>query len=499
MPVKSTPKISVNKSNEFVIEFSNFYQGYSPAAHINPLTELGSGGHASVMTNVDILDPTHITQGPGLADLTNGTQAGVVDQLITFILDQPTSADVSFVLGTTKLFKISSTAVASGGSPSWPRTITNMTDGESLIELKGNLYYFYNTSSAGDIGKYDLVSTFTDAWGSVSPTGAAALQKALHPVGKKEDIMVFGNGRYVGTYIVATNTLAPTKLDFGNDAEVADVVFHANQWLIAVNYGATGSNRTQSQILLWDGGAVSSILDDEAAVGLQRIGFIMPIGGIVYVAYQDLTFSAGYMIGYLSGRKIVPIGYFTGTLPGFHQKTQFKNTILYVANALIWSTGAVLDDLPIQTSQLADGGYATVGALAAPFGTPMVASSDGGSNHRLAKFSGFDITGNWKSVVVPTVSGRMMGQIDEVVVMTKHLGSSARCDLKFEYNQAQSTTTLVQITTAGKRRHIFTGESFNFSSDGIEDIRLFLDWSNGNAGADCAIRKVFIKGHYIKD
>jgi len=53
-------------------------------------------------------------------------------------------------------------------------------------------------------------------------------------VAKKEDIMLFGNGRYVGTYISSTTTLAPTKLDFGADTEVADVCFHANQWWIAV-------------------------------------------------------------------------------------------------------------------------------------------------------------------------------------------------------------------------------------------------------------------------
>ena len=92
------------------------------------------------------------------------------------------------------------------------------------MELKGNLYYFFNKSSGGEIGKFDLASTFDHDWGSTVPTGAC-LAKAPHPVEVKEDIMVFGNGRYLGVYFTDDNKLSPTKLDFGNNNEVADVVF----------------------------------------------------------------------------------------------------------------------------------------------------------------------------------------------------------------------------------------------------------------------------------
>ena len=68
------------------------------------------------------------------------------------------------------------------------------------MELKGNLYYFLINLRGGEIGKFDLASTFDHDWGSTVPTGAAALQKAPHPVEVKEDIMVFGNGRYLGVY-----------------------------------------------------------------------------------------------------------------------------------------------------------------------------------------------------------------------------------------------------------------------------------------------------------
>lgn len=478
--------------NDFVVEFSKFYQGFSPFAHLNSLTEMGNGGHASAMTDCDVLTPDFLTQGPGLADLTNGTQAGVVDEDINFILDRAVTNDITYAVGDTRLYQLSSTTVTSDAT--WPHTITNATEGNSIVVLKGNLYYFYNKSSGGDIGKFDLSSTFDDDWGSTVPTGAAALQSALHPVAKKEDIFVFGNGRYLGVFTDATTTLEPTKLDFGNDTEVADVIFHANQWLVAVNSGVSGTNRNEGQIFLYDGSAVSTILSDETGVGLQRIGFLYVLNGIVYVAYQDLSFTGGFKIGFISGRRIVPIANYTGTLPGYHQKTLFKNTILFISNALIYSAGAVSDELPIQISQHADAGFANVGAIAAPFGTPMVGSNDGASNQRLAQFSGVVTSSRWRSIIISLVKPGKIGYIDRVTVLTNHLGSNARCDLQLETNQDQSDSgTAKQISTVSTRLHIF-----NSFGGPIEDFRVFLSWANGNTTNDCQIRKIFVEGHYVE-
>lgn len=312
----------------------------APLAHINALTELGNGGMATSMENIDILNGDYLTQGPALGDITNGDQGGVVDQLITYIMDQATADNVSYCLGTTKLFKLTNTSIALVGA------VTNMTDGESLVLLKGNVYGFHNKAAGGDILKMPISTEVIDPdWGSTTPaTGAGALTKALHPSAKKEDLIVFGNGRYVGFYNATDDELGVDKLDFGDDAECADVVFHANQWWLAENYGVSGTNRNQAQIYLWDGSTVSSVLDDEVAVGLQRIGFLFPLNGVMHVAYQDLSFTGGFKIGYISGRRLIPLKHFTGTLPGFHQKTLYKNTILFLSSDDIWSCGAVTDD-----------------------------------------------------------------------------------------------------------------------------------------------------------
>src|SRR5258708_3038544 len=137
--------------SEFTIVIKDFHVGFAPVAHLNSLTEIGQAGHAAAMANVDVLTPGLLTQGPALSNLTNGTQAGAVGELMAFIMDKAVATDVTYGIAASKLHQISSTTITNSGS--WPHSITNATDGESCIDLKGNLYYFFNKSSGADIGK----------------------------------------------------------------------------------------------------------------------------------------------------------------------------------------------------------------------------------------------------------------------------------------------------------------------------------------------------------
>lgn len=472
---------------DFSIELSQFNEGYSPLAHLDDKTFVGNKGQASDMKADIISNPGFLQQSPALADLTNGTQAGVVDQLIRQILDQPTASDTTYAIGTSKLFKLTSTSVVSGGSPSWPQAVTNMTEGESVIRLKANLYGFYNKASGGDILKMPLSSeAITANWGSATDE---ALEKAPHPSATKEDIMMFGNGRYAGVYIEGSATLDVKKLDFGEGAEVADIVFNSNVWWIAVNYG----EGRRGQIYLYDAGGLSNILADEAGVGSQKIGFLYVINGIVYVAYDDLS-ANGFTIGWLSGRTIKPLRYFTGSLPTHRQKTLYKNTILFASSTDVFSCGASVEQLPIQISKLADGGHATLGGIAAPFGTPFIASSDGGSNHRVAKFSGYATDSQWKSVFVDLTQNRNLGKVHTIIVMTKALGSGARADITLHGNQGAKTSSALQVTGTNKTRHVF--RTINLSA--VEDVRVVVDYANGSASNTCPIRKIILLGNFTE-
>lgn len=477
----------------FSIKLSGFNAGQAPTAHLDSLTENGSAGQFSLASNIDVISyPGLLTQGPALTSLTNGTEAGAVTELINFIVDRPVSSGTTYGISTTKLHQITTSAVANSGS--WPHSITGATSGNSVVYHGGFLFYFYNKASGADCGRYDLSSTFVDNYFSTVPTGAAALQNAPHPVATKQDIMAFGNGRYLGTFISTTLTLAPTKLDFGADAQIADVAFHANQWWIAVNVGtAVSTDRQYASLYLYDPSATTTLLSDEIAVGAQRIGFLLPIEGIMYVAYQDLSSAGGFCIGYISGRGIKPLRYFTGTLPTFAQKSLYNNTIIFLSGSTVMSCGAVVETLPVQISPLASAGYSTAGAIAAPFGTPMVASTQS-TSFKLAKFSGFDVSSAWRSIIIPTISNNLIGYIDRITVLTSTLASGARCDLVIEANQASKTSSTQQITGIGKRRFSFS----KLALTGIEDFRIYLNWANGSATNPAKIREIQIQGHYVE-
>ena len=469
----------------FKIEFDNFNEGLSPLAHIDSKTFVGNRGQAGDMKANLLTLPSYIQQSPALVNLTNGSQAGVVDQLIRFILDKPVSSTVTYGLGTTKLFKLSSTAVSSGGSPSWPQAITNMTEGESVIRLGTNIFIFYNKSSGGDIATMPIASEVIDPdWGSATDK---ALEKAVHPCASKEDIIVFGNGRYLGVYIEGEALLNVQKLDFGAGAEVVDVQFYNNLWYISVNYG----EGRRSQIYLYDASATSNQLSDEVAVGNQRIGFTFVVNGIFYVAYEDKT-SGFFAIGWLNGRQITPLRYFVGTLPNHRQKTLYMNTILFLSGANILSCGSVVSQLPIQISILADGGLATLGGIAAPFGTPMIASTNGTDTHQIAQFSGLSKDSIYKTIFVDVTNSRMLGNIHTVIVLTKPLATNAKAEVYLEGNQAESgtITSALSVTGLNKTRHVF--KTINLKA--VEDIRKIRKGRRGPSRCGLLHRHILRRG-----
>lgn len=160
----------------------------------------------------------------------------------------------------------------------------------------------------------------------------------------------------------------------------------------------------------------------------------------------------------------------------------------------MFSFGTQVEQLPIQISNLADGGYATVGGLAAPFGIPLVASTDGSTNHRLAKFSGLSTDSVWKSAFTDLTRGRELGKIHTVIVSTKALESGARADLSLEGNQGEEESSTFEISGVNKTRHIF--KTINLPA--VEDVRVIIDYENGSSSKNCPIRKITCLGNFTE-
>jgi len=486
----------------WTIDFNDFNGGFAPGYFLNAYPSKGKINQAGDMQNVDITDPTILTQGPGLSNLTNGTQADAVNTLIKGILDIAVSDNKSFAVGGNKFYEITASAISEKASnPTLPHTISGSgITAEDVAYYQGEIYYSYNNDTpAGDIGKYDLTrnaeADFDDTYWTSTLSGNA-LQNAPHPmIVGGDDILYIGNGRYVSSLNGSTDT--EQALDLPQDTEIEDLEWHNNRlWIAANRPNITGNNKNISSIYVWD--TYSTSWEDEITIP-GRISAIKVKNGILFIFYQDITYNGGYKLGYLDGHIIRDVTHYKGPTtpalsPSYYQVSEYKNMLIWQSNGLIYAWGAPQANLEVALSQIADGGYSTVGGIAAPFGTPFIASYDGSTNYKLAKFDNYDTSCYWYSILIDVTNGDNISYIDKLTVICDKLTSNARVDitLKDAQNNSLWTDSLSYSSNGAVTKKDF------YPNVNAENFRLEFDWSNGSTSNNVGIRRTVIKGHYIK-
>lgn len=461
-------------SNKFNFKLDSFSGGFCPAFWKSTYPSWGNKNHAGKMKNCDITTPTYMTQGKGLSSLTG------VSTLFRGILDRAISADTTYGIGGTKLYKLSSTAVASTGG--FPHTITGAT-GESVEYYKGKVYYSYNTSTKGDVGQLTLANTFDDDYMSTVPTNHIALQK-----GVPHKLLVGGNDRL---YIANKNYLSSfdgtilteQDLDLPDDAVIYDMVWTMNRIFIASNNpDLTGANEAIGSIYVWDGNTTS--WEQELKVE-GKISSLFVKGGIPFVFYRD-TYGIS-KLAYIDGTQIRDVAVWSGSAPKYYQVTQDQGYIMWLVDDDIYIWGASDVKLDVGLSQYTVAKYATGGGLASPFGTPMVASTDN-TNYDLSKLSAYATDGYWKSLFFSI--GKSF--IDKIRIINETLEGTApdkaKYDFKLDIDRAGKTIT--KSITTGTVQNIPIGENV---SDGFR-----VEFSGGVATNNYKVNNLEIEGHRIQ-
>ena len=476
--------------NEIVI---NRFDGLVPGYWKNPNPSFGNAGHASDLQHVDLTDPSVLTQGPGLVDLTAGTQAGAVTTLIKGI--QRISIDGTYIYGTggNKFYRITTSAVSNSGD--WPHTIDKAAVtaelGEDVCYYKGNYYYSYNHSaSQGDVGRY-TGAAFDDDYMSTIPTTAGVLVGGVphQMVVGGDDKMYIANGHYVASLETTTFTAQALNLPIGE--QISSLVWDHNRIYAFSNIPNTATNTYMNgSIYLWDTNATSW----EYQITVPgKTGGSFSKNGIVYFFYQDVSSSAQFKLAYVDGNAIKDVAQFSGTLPGYHQVIINDNHITWLSAGEVWAWGAASNDLPVKLFQYADGGHINSGGITNAFGTPIMASQDASTNYRVAKFSGYDVNAQWKSITYDLSTTRGTAYIDRIMVETEALAVGAACDMTitYDYGSGTETATTVQIaydaSDTTKTRWVV-----NRKGIGIENFRVDLAWANGSATNPVKIRKIMI-------
>ena len=466
--------------------------GFAPAWYKETYPNFGNRNQAGAMTNIDCTNAGFITQGPGLSNLTNGTQAAALTTLPKGILDFAVTADLTYAIGGAKLYSLSSTTVTSGAT--FPHTIDKAAvtaeDGEDVAYYGGKLYYSYNHSGTlGDIGQYDLSSTFDDDYMSTVPAGANTLTGGVphQMIVGGNDIMYIANGQYVSSF--DGTTFIQQALDLPTNTVIQSIAWNGDRLWIAANRPAlTGSNKITASVYAWDGAAESWDLEIKM---MGSMGALHVKNGITFCFYQDITSSGGYKLSFVNGNGITDLANYTGGLPAFYQVTDYRDYIIWNSAGLIFAFGSGDKNLPVRLFQLADGGYATVGGLSCPFGTPIVASFDDGSNYKIASFSLYDTASSWKSLMFDVTGSGKNSKVDYVRINFETLATNARVNWKLLDNQGRTIySDNISFAKLGAKTTQYTPINGKIA----ENFRVEFDYTNGNTTNPVKIKNVRITG-----
>ncbi len=412
----------------------------------------------------------------------------------------PVISAVTFPVGSQVTINIANASAGNNGT----FTITAVASGYFEVDNPAGVVESDKTMGAGslvvlagDIGKYDLVTTFDDDWGSTIPSGFGGLVGGVphQIVIGGNDSMYISNGRYVTSY--DGTTLIPQALDLPVGTVIQSIQWMSDRlWIAANRTNITGSNKNAASIFIWDG--TTNSWESEIKL-MGSVGGLHVKNGVMYVFYQDITSTGGFKLSYVQGASVTDIANFTGALPAFYQITDYKDFILWNSNGDLWAFGSGDKELPVRLFQMADGGYATVGCVICPFGIPIVASWDAGSNYKLAKFSGYDVNSTWKSTIFDITGDTKNTGIDSIRFNFEQLASGARVDWRLVNNQgvvvypttaSGNTTEVISYTKMGSK----TSAYYPLNGLIAENFRVELDYANGSTSATVPIKNVKIYG-----
>jgi hypothetical protein len=474
---------------QWKVDTPNFYGGLVPCYWESdyPTEAVGNPNQAGKVSNIDLTSPFFVCQGAGLANLTNGTEAGSVTDLVKNIIDYVVASDTTYGISTTKVHKISPTTVINSGG--FPHAITDATSGQGIAYYHGDIFYSYNKAAAGDVGMYDVSGdVWDDDWGSTIPTGATALQATVpHPViAAGNDFLYIGNGYYITSYDGTTFT--EQDLDLPSDAVIQDFAWNLNRLVIAANRPDISGSKNIASLYIWDGNSTS--WEDEITVR-GEVSKIYVKNNELYVFWKDASGKA--RLGILDNGAVRDLALWDGTLPEFYQVTDYKNFILWASDGLIWAWGAADATLPPQLFQIADGGYATVGALACPFSVPLIGSTES-TSFKLAKFSGYDTSSYWRSRLYNAVtddSDSSEGMVDKLIVNFEKLTSGARADISLvDPNGTELWTGAISYASDGAIHQKVFKPTARCAA-----FRIHISYSNGGTSATVKIKSIRVIGH----
>lgn len=440
---------------------------FAPAYWKDDYPTYGNKNMAAEMFNIDATNPSYLTQGPGLVDI-----SGSVDQLIKGILKNVFSENKSVGIGGTKVYEITPTTITE-------KSVGTISGGEDVSLRGGKIYYSWDTN-IGQVND-DWTSYDEDWWTSIA--GGSALTSGVpHQLltAGTSGVMTILNGSVVASWdgSTASDTAFDTKDD---NITLISQVWNGDRFYFAGNKPNT-NGRNEGSIFIWDGASAS--WDYRIKID-GKIGALYVRNGVVFVFYRKNVSESVSTLGYVNDRQIIDVANYAGLLPAYYQIDDYRDFIIWSDGYYVFAWGAGGVNIPTRIFQIAPG---SSGGLSNPFGSPIIAFSNG-----VKKFSGYTTDSSWKSITYDIAGINRKGFIEEVIFSFEKLQSGASVDWVLRENSG----------------NVVADGNISFSNDGAitkkhfypkasaENIRIELDFSGGSATNPVKIKRILIKGNIL--
>jgi len=381
-----------------------------------------------------------------------------------------------------------------------------------MVKYQGNHYYAWESTDGGEanIGKFDGTSTYTDSWwtGTLSATALQTSPKYIPMEVGNNDVMYFGNRRYVGSY--DGTTALDKALDLPTGYEVADLTWLNDRLYIPTNYN--DSNIAFGSVYIWDG-TTNSWEAEIPVVG--TLGGGIENNGTYYQFYFDRNGEG--RLARMDGNRFADLtrypslitpGYAYGnypnsSLPSGNQITVHKDYLLWMAGAGndIWGYGP-LSNGGAKLFKFADArqnGTLEGGVLSNAVTNPGILFSSGAQLYSLDTYGEdgtltYETASSWKSTLFDITGDRInAGQVNGIRFNFEALTSGAALNWSLVNNQGKtiySDTISYAKATASSPLHTLTTAFYPLNGLVTDNFRVELDFSNGSTTAPVRVMNI---------
>jgi len=303
----------------------------------------------SGMGNTTAVDPYRVigTLQPGKTP-TAMTNSSIIDALqIGIDVDQT----VAYSVGGTKIHKLTLSTDTLTTPTTFPYTVsahgghTGLVMQDCLIYYVGTtkyLFYSWSDSGGGDIGRYDLATTFDDDYMSTVATGGGEFYTTYpHPmVIGADNVLYIADGKDLAGYDGSDDTFNHSVLDLPSDYIITSFAKTENFLVVYAyrNMAGNAQNRGQATAFFWDYASDSFTYAYDLPGNYVNGGFEYKgtVGCFVYGRYHPTyTDSAPTQLMLFTGGKFESLLTFPDTMPG-------HNGVETMGNMLYWNSGGII-------------------------------------------------------------------------------------------------------------------------------------------------------------